>query len=387
MRTEEETYEIRKLRMIIEVKHKETFRFEDRDEQKYRRALFVCVFFCSHFPGTGTAKERGGKRMAVISGLGLLLVTLAAFSLFSMKAPKGSEAMSGMASAAVATFLVEAVHRYISGDLLGVSFLGEVGSTAGSLGGVAAAIMVVAGAALGGYGILPGFIAGYVVGFVAPLLEKYLPTGLDVIVGALCVAPLARGIAYISDPVVNAAMEHIGSMITAATDQSPVLMGFMLGGLMKMICTSPLSSMALTAMLGLTGLPMGIACIACVGGAFTNGMIFKMLKLGDKSSTIAVMVEPLTQAHIVTKHPIPIYGSNFFGGGVAGIGASLLGIVCNAPGTASPIPGLIAPFAFNSPVKVILALAIGVAGGTLAGYVGGHIFKKHYAESDAHMEG
>ena len=395
MRTEEETYEIRKLRMIIEVKHKETFRFEDRDEQKYRRALFVCVFFCSHFPGTGTAKERGGKRMAVISGLGLLLVTLAAFSLFSMKAPKGSEAMSGMASAAVATFLVEAVHRYISGDLLGVSFLGEVGSTAGSLGGVAVPIMmgvnpvyaVVAGAALGGYGILPGFIAGYVVGFVAPLLEKYLPTGLDVIVGALCVAPLARGIAYISDPVVNAAMEHIGSMITAATDQSPVLMGFMLGGLMKMICTSPLSSMALTAMLGLTGLPMGIACIACVGGAFTNGMIFKMLKLGDKSSTIAVMVEPLTQAHIVTKHPIPIYGSNFFGGGIAGIGASLLGIVCNAPGTASPIPGLIAPFAFNSPVKVILALAIGVAGGTLAGYVGGHIFKKHYAESDAHMEG
>ena len=278
--------------------------------------------------------------MAVISGLGLLLVTLAAFSLFSMKAPKGSEAMSGMASAAVATFLVEAVHRYISGDLLGVSFLGEVGSTAGSLGGVAAAIMV-----------------------------------------------LARGIAYISDPVVNAAMEHIGSMITAATDQSPVLMGFMLGGLMKMICTSPLSSMALTAMLGLTGLPMGIACIACVGGAFTNGMIFKMLKLGDKSSTIAVMVEPLTQAHIVTKHPIPIYGSNFFGGGIAGIGASLLGIVCNAPGTASPIPGVIAPFAFNSPVKVILALAIGVAGGILAGYVGGHIFKKHYAESDAHMEG
>ena len=49
MRTEEETYQIRKLRMIIEVKHKETFRFEDRDEQKYRRALFVCVFFLFAF--------------------------------------------------------------------------------------------------------------------------------------------------------------------------------------------------------------------------------------------------------------------------------------------------------------------------------------------------
>ena len=49
-----------------------------------------------------------------------------------------------------------------------------------------------------------------------------------------------------------------------------------------MICTSPLSSMALTAMLGLTGLPMGIAAIACFGGSFTNGLVFHKLKLGTK---------------------------------------------------------------------------------------------------------
>ena len=61
MRTEEETYEIRKLRMIIEVKHKETFRFEDRDEQKYRRALFVCVFFCSHFREQELQKKEEAK--------------------------------------------------------------------------------------------------------------------------------------------------------------------------------------------------------------------------------------------------------------------------------------------------------------------------------------
>lgn len=328
--------------------------------------------------------------MTVISGLGLLLVTLAAFSLFSMKAPKGTEAMSGMANAAVATFLVEAVHRYISGDLFGIEFLGQTGNVSGSMGGVAAAIMVplsmgvnpvyavVAGVALGGYGILPGFIAGYVVGFMAPLIEKHLPDGIDVIVGALFIAPFARLIAYGANPLVNAAMEHIGGTITAATTQSPVVMGFLLGGIIKMICTSPLSSMALTAMLGLTGLPMGIAAIACFGGAFTNGMIFKMLHLGDRSSTIAVMVEPLTQAHIVTKHPIPIYGSNFFGGGIAGVGAALLGIVNNAPGTASPIPGLLAPFAFNDPKKVVLALVIGAAGGILAGAVGGVVFRKRF---------
>ena len=70
------------------------------------------------------------------------------------------------------------------------------------------------------------------------------------------------------------------------------------------------------------------------------------------------MLEPLTQADIVTTHPIPIYGSNFFGGGIAGVGAAMLGIVNNAPGTASPIPGMLAPFAFNAPGKVVMALAI-----------------------------
>ena len=53
-----------------------------------------------------------------------------------------------------------------------------------------------------------------------------------------------------------------------------------------------LSSMALTAMLGLTGLPMGIAAIACFGGSFTNGVIFKMLHFGDNSNVAAVMMEP-----------------------------------------------------------------------------------------------
>ena len=324
----------------------------------------------------------------IFLGMGLLLLTLAGFSLFSMKAPKGSAAMSGLANAAVATFLVEAVHRYISGDLLGSAFLGEVGSVSGSLGGVASAILipismganprfaVVAGVAVGGYSILPGFVVGYLIGFIAPVIEKHLPAGLDTILGALLLAPIARGIAFLTDPVVNAAMGYIGNTITAATDQSPVLMGFLLGGIIKMICTSPLSSMALTAMLGLTGLPMGIAAIACFGGSFTNGIIFAQLKLGKPSNIAAVMLEPLTQAHIITRHPIPIYGSNFFGGGLAGIAAALLGIVNNAPGTASPIPGLLAPFAFNPPVKVLIALALGAVGGTLAGFAGSIVFKK-----------
>lgn len=335
----------------------------------------------------------------IVSGIGLLLLTLAGFSFFSLKMPKGSIAMSGMANAAVATFLVEAIHKYITGDLLGISFLGVTGGVSGSMGGVAAAILVpagmgaspllcvTAGVAAAGYGILPGFIAGYIVGFVAPWLEKHLPSGIDSIAGALLIAPMARLIAMLVDPAVSTALGVIGNTIIAATDQSPMLMGFLLGGIIKVICTSPLSSMALTAMLGLTGLPMGIAAIACFGGSFTNGVIFKYLNLGDRSNVVAVMLEPLTQAHIITKNPIPIYSSNIIGGGLSGMAAAFLGIINNAPGTASPVPGVLATLAFNSPMSVLGAAALAVCGGLFGGAVGVLVFKNTSFSKAARISG
>ena len=121
---------------------------------------------------------------------------------------------------------------------------------------------------------------------------------------------------------------------------------------------------------------MGIAAVACFGGSFTNAMLFTRLKLGDNGRVIAVMLEPLTQADIIIKNPLPIYGSNFFGGAISGIAAAMLGIINNAPGTASPIPGLLAPFAFNDPMKVVLAMAIAAVGGTVAGFAGSVVFKR-----------
>ena len=326
--------------------------------------------------------------MMFLKGVGALILTLIAFSLFSIKFPKGDHAMGGLANAAVATFLVEAIFKYICGDFLGIGFLGEVGAAAGSMGGVASAALVglamgtnpvyalAAAVAVSGLGILPGFIAAYVLHFVLSRLEKIMPSGLDIIVCSLVAAAAGRGIALLVDPAVNSVVTTVGSAITVATTQSPLLMGFLLGGLMKMICTSPLSAMALTAMLGLTGLPMGIASVACFGGAFSDGVVFKRLNLGDKSSVLGVMLEPLTQADIVTKNPLPIFISNFFGGGLAGIVAVTLGIVNNAPGTSAPIPGLLAPFAFNEPATVLLAMALAAACGALAGFVGSSIFSR-----------
>lgn len=324
--------------------------------------------------------------MEILKGVLLLLGALTVFSLFSMKMPQGKLAMSGLANTAVATFLVEAVHKYIMGELIGIEILGDVGFSAGNLGGVAAVILVgismklnpvyavAGGVAVLGYGILPGFVAGYLIGLIGPMIERKLPKGIDVIAGVLVIAPLSRLISVIVDPIVSGTMGSIGEMISIASEQSPLLMGFILGGLIKMICTSPLSSMALTAMLGLQGLAMGIASIACVGGSFTNGMIFRKMKLGKKTDVISVMLEPLTQAEIITRNPIPIYTSNFFGGALAGVSAASFNIINNAPGTAAPIPGLLAPFGFNPGINVIGAIVFAVIGGITAGYVGGLVF-------------
>ncbi len=322
-----------------------------------------------------------------LKGIGYLAAALLIFSLFSMKAPKGDKAMSGLAGAAVAAFLVEALLGTVGGDVMNVEFLKAVGDSSGSMGGVAAAILVplsmgaapifavTAGAAVAGFGILPGFIAGYVVYFASKVVSKLLPAGIDVIAGSLLVACLSRFIAMFTSPFVTTVIGNIGQSIMVATHQSPIIMGLILGGLMKMVCTSPLSAMALTAMLNLTGLPMGIASIACVGGAFSDGLMVLRLKLGGKSQAVSIMMEPLTQADLVTANSLPIYAGDFLAGGTSGIVAVLLGIVNNAPGTSAPIPGALVPFAYNSPNAVILAIVFAAVCGICSGLVVSAFFR------------
>nr|WP_257145114.1 PTS sugar transporter subunit IIC [Bacillus paramycoides] len=79
---------------------------------------------------------------------------------------------------AVASFIVEAFQLYVGGDLIGIPFLKEVGQSAGSLGGVASATLValamgvspvyamLVGASVLKFGLLPGFIAGYLISFL-----------------------------------------------------------------------------------------------------------------------------------------------------------------------------------------------------------------------------
>ena len=163
--------------------------------------------------------------MEILKGTVLLLIVLAGFSLFSLKAPKGMKAMGALAGAATASFLVEAFQYYVGGDLLGFAFLKDVGAAAGSMGGVAAAALVpialgvnptyaiLVGVSVAGYGILPGFLAGYVLSFIVPQIEKRVPQGLDLIVTICFAAPLSRAIAMYSAPLVNSTLLNIGGIL------------------------------------------------------------------------------------------------------------------------------------------------------------------------------
>ena len=325
--------------------------------------------------------------MNIIFGTILLLIVLGLFTLFSYKAPNGMKAMGALANAACASFLVEAFHDAFFGGVLNIGFLQSVGAANGSLGGVAAAILVplalgvspvyavLVGLACSGFGILPGFIAGYLISYVIKFLEKKVPAGLDLIAIIIIAAPLSRLIASGMTPIVNSTLLKIGDVLLSSANSSPIIMGIILGGILTVVATTPLSSMALTAMLGLTGVPMAIGALAVFGSSFMNYVFFGKMKFGSKKDTIAVAIEPLTQADIISANPIPVYVTNFIGGALSGIIVSLIGLVNMTPGTATPIAGFAVMFAYNPAIKVLIAAAGCILVSVISGYIGYFIFK------------
>lgn len=337
--------------------------------------------------------------MQILIGTILLLLVLGLFTLFSYKAPNGMKAMGALANAACASFLVEAFHAAFFGDVLNITFLQGVGTANGSLGGVAAGILVplalgvspsyavLVGLTCSGFGILPGFIAGYLISYVIKFFEKKIPAGLDLIVIIVIAAPLARLIATIMSPIVDATLLNIGQVLLSSTTASPILMGIILGGIITVVATAPLSSMALTAMLGLTGVPMAIGALAVFGSSFLNFVFFKKMKFGSKKDTIAVAIEPLTQADLISANPIPVYVTNFMGGALSGIIVALMGLTNMTPGTATPIAGFAVMFAYNPPVQVLIAATGCIIVSIFSGFVGYKIFKNYKIRTAAEIRG
>ncbi|HHJ0037197.1 TPA: PTS sugar transporter subunit IIC, partial [Streptococcus pyogenes] len=236
---------------------------------------------------------------------------------------------------------------------------------------------VLIGLSVSGTGIIPGFVAGYVVSFLIKWMEKNIPGGLDLISIIIVGAPLTRFLAQLITPVINSTLLTIGDILTSSANSNPIIMGMILGGTIVVVATAPLSSMALTAMLGLTGIPMAIGALSVFGSSFMNGVLFYRLKLGERKDNIAFAIEPLTQADVTSANPIPIYVTNFVGGAACGVLIALMKLVNDTPGTATPIAGFAVMFAYN-PVAKVLITALGcIIISLIVGYIGGSVFKNY----------
>ncbi|WP_114602668.1 PTS sugar transporter subunit IIC [Staphylococcus sp. EZ-P03] len=326
--------------------------------------------------------------MDIILGTGTLLLVLLAMSLFLKFAPYGKQGLQALSGAACATFLPQAFLSYAIGGVFHIEFFQRIGDMAGSLSGIAVGIFtgmkmgispvfaVIIGLVLHDQKLLPAFIAAYLVSFLIKLIEKKVPEGLDLIVVILVAPALTFGIAGLISPGVMAVLRQIGGAITAVGDNNPYALAVILGLIVPVVGMTPLSSMVLTSLLGLTGVPMAIGALTCTGSSFVNFMLFRTLKIGGLGKAFAVAVEPLTQIDTIAKYPIQLYGANAIVGMFNAIIVTIAGLVINVTGMATPIAGAIVLFGFNKPIPSAITIVAVIVTSIILGWILGKVIQK-----------
>ena len=327
--------------------------------------------------------------LSILIGVVMLFLVIAAMSLFTFKAPHGKQSVSALSGAACATFLPQAFLSYAIGEVFHVQFAAQIGNVMGSMGGPAAGSLVplafgispifsmIIGISLMKFKLLPAFIAAYLLSFVVKEIEKRVTGGLDLIVVILVAPMLANAIALLIQPGVLAILHVIGGSIVTAERTNPWVMGAILGGIIPLVGMTPLSSMVLTSLINLLGVPMAIGALGCFGNSIFNFSFFRLMKFGDKATTIAVTIEPLTQLDIISANPVPIFVTNLFAGAINGIIVTAFSLVVRVTGMATPWAGLIVVFGMNPWLKTLEAVILIIINSTIWAYIGRAIFKNY----------
>ncbi|MDY3024252.1 PTS transporter subunit IIC [Streptococcus pluranimalium] len=189
------------------------------------------------------------------------------------------DAMSAMAQGLFASLLVGTILSTI-GQLTGLTLLADIGQFASSIKGAAMAMAVgyalqapplvlysllavgQASDQLGGAG---GPLAVYVISLIACEIGKLISkeTKLDILITPLVTIISGSLLALWIAPTIGQVASSSGKLIMWATELQPFLMGSLIAIFMGMILTLPISSAAICAALGLTGLAGGAALAGC----------------------------------------------------------------------------------------------------------------------------
>ncbi|MBQ0044956.1 MAG: PTS sugar transporter subunit IIC [Bacteroidales bacterium] len=253
----------------------------------------------------------------------------------------GVDAMSAMAQGLFCTLLVGTILNTL-GNQLHIGFLTKavisVGSTAYTIGGLASAMVGPAMAVAIGYALkAPGMVlftlvpvgyatnilggaggpfAVYVVAILAAEAGKAVSkeTKIDILVTPIVTLLAGIAIASLIASPIGKAASWVGNLIMWATELHPFMMGIFVSAIVGMALTLPISSAAICAGLGLTGLAGGAALAGCCaqmvgfaamsfkenrwGGIISQGLGTSMLQMGNILKNPKIWVAPILASMI-----------------------------------------------------------------------------------------
>ena len=139
-------------------------------------------------------------------------------------------------------------------------------------------------------------------------------TKLDILVTPLVTLIPALLVARLTCPYIAYAMFYLGDFINTATEYAPLWMGIIIAVVVGMILTLPISSAAICAMIGISGLAGGAATVGCCaqmvgfaiisfranrwGGLLSQGLGTSMLQMGNICRKPAIWIAPTLAAAV-----------------------------------------------------------------------------------------
>jgi len=234
----------------------------------------------------------------------------------------GIDALGAMAQGLFCSLLIGTIVKTL-GEQAGLPFLVDVGNYASAMSGSAMAVAIgcalqapplvlfslatvgYAANALGSTSLIPnqsgagGPLAVLFIAVIAAELGKAVSkeTKIDILVTPLVTILAGVGLSAWWAPAIGTAATAVGNIIMWATELQPFLMGIVVSVVIGMALTLPISSAAICAAFGLTGLAGGAAVAGCCanmvgfavlsfrenswGGLVSQGLGTSMLQMGN----------------------------------------------------------------------------------------------------------
>lgn len=139
-------------------------------------------------------------------------------------------------------------------------------------------------------------------------------TKVDILVTPIVTILVGVGLASLIAPAIGTAASSVGGVVMWATEQQPFLMGIIVSVVVGIALTLPISSAAICAALGLTGLAGGAAVAGCCaqmvgfafmsfkenkwGGLISQGIGTSMLQMGNIVKNPKIWIAPILTSAI-----------------------------------------------------------------------------------------